>query len=79
MARPMDRHRAGTRAGGPGAAPIALAGCVLTRPGAFGGGVEICAASPAPRGFPTRISEGLGVCLKSGPAHTVTCDSRALT
>jgi AraC-like DNA-binding protein len=45
----------------------------------FDGAIEIVVAAPAARSFPTRVSEGLGVCLKLGNAHTVQCDGRALT
>jgi AraC-like DNA-binding protein len=51
---------------------VALAGCRVVRPS----GVEIVTAAPEPRGFPTRVNEGLGVCLKLGAAHSVTSDGR---
>src|SRR5262245_57007810 len=58
---------------------VALAGCRISRPAVFEGGVEIVVARTATRGFPTRVSEGLGICLKSGPAHGVISDGRALS
>jgi AraC-like DNA-binding protein len=48
----------------------------LVRPASLGGGVEIAIASAAPRTFPTRVSQSLGVCLKVGPAHSVMADGR---
>jgi hypothetical protein len=69
----------GVRAGKARAASdevVALAGCRVVRPSALAGTVEIVTASPEPRGFPTRVNEGLGVCLKLGPAHTVISDGR---
>jgi AraC-like DNA-binding protein len=55
----------------------ALAGCRLFRPEGFAAGVEIVQAAPGERrGFPARISEGLGICLKTGPAHAVRSDGR---
>jgi AraC-like DNA-binding protein len=57
---------------------VALAHCSIVRPSAFGGAVEIVSAAAAPRGFPLRVSEGLGVCLKLGRAHGVTSDGRRL-
>jgi len=62
----------------PREALVALAACRISRPAAFDGGVEIVVAPPAARGFPTRISEGLGVNLKIGAAHGVASDGRAL-
>jgi hypothetical protein len=69
----------GVRAGKARAASdevVALAGCRVVRPSALAGAVEIVTASPEPRGFPTRVNEGLGLCLKLGPAHTVISDGR---
>jgi AraC-like DNA-binding protein len=40
--------------------------------------VEIVAAGALPRAFPTRVSSGLGICLKRGPAHRVTANGREL-
>ncbi|MGH2587760.1 MAG: helix-turn-helix transcriptional regulator [Dehalococcoidia bacterium] len=57
---------------------VALAACRISRPAVFEGGVEIVVAPPAVRGFPTRVSEGLGVNLKIGAAHDVTSDGRPL-
>lgn len=49
------------------------------RPAGFGGEVEVVRAARAARGFPTRVTEALGVCLKSGPSHGVLSDGRRLT
>lgn len=57
---------------------VALAGCTIVRPSAFDGSVEIVTADAAPRGFPLRVSEGLGICLKIGRSHDVTSDGRKL-
>ena len=58
---------------------VALDGCRLFRPAAFEGALDVVTAAPEARGFPTHVNEGLGVCLKMGPAHTVVSDGRALT
>lgn len=52
----------------------ALAGCELTR--ALHGQIEIVTASIARRSFGPRVSEGLGICLKTGGAHDVVADGR---
>lgn len=57
---------------------IALADCGVWRPPALQGGVEIVTARAVPRAFPTRVSAGLGVCLKRGPAHRVRANGREL-
>jgi hypothetical protein len=49
----------------------ALQGCDVQRPVAFDAGVEVVSAGALPRAFPTRVSEGLGVCVKWGPPHDV--------
>jgi len=60
----------------PRAEVIALSGCRVVRPLGLGGEVEIVTAAAEPRGFPARINEGLGVCLKIGGAHGVVSDGR---
>jgi AraC-like DNA-binding protein len=55
---------------------VALAGCRVVRPPGLEGAVEIVTATAEPRGFPTHVNEGLGVCLKIGPAHGVVSDGR---
>jgi AraC-like DNA-binding protein len=58
---------------------VALAGCSVERPGAWAGRVEVIAAAPAVRSFPTRVSTGVGLCLKhTGRDHAVVADARAL-
>ena len=58
-------------------AAIALAECELS--GTDDGAVEIVEARPAHRSFPVRVGEGLGICLKTGPAHQVRADGREVT
>jgi AraC-like DNA-binding protein len=58
---------------------IALAGCDISHPVGFEGGVEIVRASHAMRSFPTRVSTSLGLCFKQGPPHRVLCDGREVT
>jgi AraC-like DNA-binding protein len=58
---------------------IGLSGCRISRPLDLDGAVEIVWASHAVRRFPMRVSDGLGVCLKSGSAHAVRSDGRWLT
>jgi len=53
---------------------VALNGCQIQR--ALNATVEIVEASPQNRRFPDRISETLGVCLKSGAGHDVVVDGR---
>jgi len=53
---------------------VALSECRLDR--ALSGSVEIVEGPRANRQFPVRVSESLGVCLKSGPSHHVTVDGR---
>src|SRR5262245_9562346 len=50
---------------------LSLSSCCVSRPAGFGGGVEIVVASPERRVFPTRVSESLGICIKTGPSHDV--------
>src|SRR5262245_66696793 len=50
---------------------LSLSGCCVSRPAGFGGGVEIVVASPERRVFPTRVSESLGICIKTGPSPDV--------
>jgi AraC-like DNA-binding protein len=57
-------------------AVVALSGCRIER--VLQGAVEIVDAAPANRAFPDRVSESLGLCLKTGPAHEVRADGRAL-
>ena len=35
-------------------------------------------APPGQRAFPTRVSESLGICIKTGPSHDVQSDGRSL-
>ena len=58
--------------------PIALADCRIDHPPHFAGAVEIVSAGPAPRAFPSRVSQSLGVCLKRGAAHAVRSEGRPL-
>jgi AraC-like DNA-binding protein len=55
---------------------LALEDCKVWRPAVLGGRVEIVSAEAAPRSFPTRLSETLGVCLKRGAAHALKADGR---
>lgn len=55
---------------------LALYGTRISR--AVGGQVEIVEADAAPRRFPTRSSNTLGICLKTGAAHEVTADGRRM-
>jgi AraC-like DNA-binding protein len=55
---------------------IALATSRITRPALLGGRVEIVVAEPAKRVFPTRLSTGLGICVKDGGTHQVTVNGR---
>ncbi len=57
---------------------LSLSGCCVSRPAGFGGGVEIVVASPERRVFPTRVSESLGICIKTGPSHDVRSDGQSL-
>lgn len=57
---------------------LGLAGCELDRPAAFDAGVEVVTASVVPRAFPTRVSSGLGICLKWGANHEVMAEGRSL-
>src|SRR4051812_13926043 len=43
---------------------------------ALGGLIEIAEAGPANRCFPDRVTERLGICLKTGPAHRLRSDGR---
>ncbi|MDB4974844.1 MAG: sle [Myxococcaceae bacterium] len=52
----------------------ALAGCAVSR--ALDGQLEIVTASIDRRSFAPRVSEGLGICLKTGAAHEVVADGR---
>ena len=49
---------------------IGLESCRILRPPHGPDSVEITLAAAAPRLFPTRVSQTLGICLKSGPDHT---------
>jgi AraC-like DNA-binding protein len=55
---------------------VGLSGCRIARPTELEGRVEIVTAEPAARTFPTRVSAGLGVCLKYGATHEVLVDGR---
>jgi AraC-like DNA-binding protein len=57
---------------------IALAETRLVRPAALHGEVEIVRAGVAERAFPVHLSAGLGLCVKSGPAHDVVTNGRPL-
>ena len=57
---------------------IALAGCTIWRPPLENGSVEIVSADSRPRRFPTRVTESLGICVKTGTAHAVRADGRPL-
>jgi len=59
-------------------AAVALNGCRIVRPPEFAGEVEIITAARAPRGFPSRLSQTLGICLKTGPSHGVVSDGKKL-
>lgn len=54
---------------------VALAETSIARP-AFAPSVEIVSAAAAPRRFPARVSDTLGVCVKTGPSHVVVADGR---
>lgn len=57
-----------------------LEGCVVTRPAAWQGRVEIVTSQPALRAFPLHVSLGLGLCWKlSGGSHAVRADGRSLS
>src|SRR5262245_7949632 len=56
---------------------LSLSGCRVSRPAGFGG-VEIVVASTERRVFPTRVSESLGICIKTGPSHDVRSDGQSL-
>jgi len=55
---------------------VALDGCRIWRPVSH---VEIVRADTRLRAFPTRTSNTLGICLKSGGSHGVRADGRSLT
>ena len=57
---------------------VALASAEIIRP-SVSSGVEVMFAGPERRRFPPRLSETLGLCLKSGPAHAVRVDGRELS
>jgi AraC-like DNA-binding protein len=57
---------------------LALASAEIVRPTASSG-IEVMFARPERRRFPPRLSETLGLCLKSGPAHVVRVDGRDLS
>ena len=54
---------------------IALANCAVHRPPQLAG-VEVVVAGRAVRSFPTRLSDGLGICVKYGGAHDVLVEDR---
>jgi AraC-like DNA-binding protein len=56
---------------------VALANCSIHRPWQLPG-VEIVAAGIGVRRFPAHVSDGLGICVKSGAAHDVVVDGRRL-
>jgi AraC-like DNA-binding protein len=57
---------------------VGLAGCRIIRPRYLAEQVEIAEAAVAWRSFPPRISEALGICVKTGPTHRVDADGRRL-
>src|SRR6266545_5563708 len=57
-------------------ANVALEGCRVWRPAGLGEAVELVAARPANRTFPLRMTDSLGICLKTGPAHDVQVNGR---
>lgn len=57
---------------------IGLDGCRVVQPDGFDGEVEIVTAGVRLHSFPTRVSPGLGVCLKLGPAHVPMAEGRAI-
>jgi AraC-like DNA-binding protein len=57
---------------------IALAKTRLLRPPALHDGAEIVHADVAERAFPAHFSAGLGLCVKTGPAHDVVANGRPL-
>ena len=61
----------------PQRSPIALEDVRIER--VLAATVEVAEAAPADRQFPDRISNTLGVCLKTGGAHEVRADGRSLT
>jgi AraC-like DNA-binding protein len=56
---------------------VALATAEILRP-SVSSGIEVMFAGPERRRFPPRLSETLGMCLKSGPAHNLRIDGREL-
>jgi AraC-like DNA-binding protein len=57
---------------------VGLSGCQLLRPAHLADHVEVTSAAPARRSFPMRLSESLGICIKTGSDHTVLADGRTL-
>jgi AraC-like DNA-binding protein len=57
---------------------VGLAGCRLLRPAHLADQLEITWAAPGRRSFPTRLTKSLGICIKTGPDHTVVADGRTL-
>jgi AraC-like DNA-binding protein len=55
---------------------IALSGCKIWKE--FNGGIEVVQAAPAVRKFPARVNDALGICIKTGPSHSVMCEGRSL-
>jgi AraC-like DNA-binding protein len=52
----------------------ALSGCNVSW--VLGGAAEVVEAAAEHRSFPSRVSAGLGVCLKAGPQHRLRADGR---
>ncbi len=75
MAATLDGR---TGSSGPIDGPVALEACRIRRPPELGTAVEVVRAGAAPRRFPTRVSDTLGICLKWGPAHEVDVDGHRL-
>jgi AraC-like DNA-binding protein len=59
-------------------AAIALEGCDIWRPEFHAESVEVISADARPRGFPLRVSQTLGICVKAGPQHSVRADGRSV-
>lgn len=58
---------------------VALSQCRIDVRVVDGRPVEMVRAAPKVRSFPSRVSEGLGICLKVGDAHDVLVNGRRVT
>lgn len=57
-------------------AAVALSDCRIHRPDRLSGNVEVVVADRGLRRFPSRVSAGLGICVKYGGEHEVDIDGR---